>query len=448
MAHTTCPGPPAGGFDPVDPDRLLGLDVLGLAATGQKIIDSGGRQVLWVQCRPVLEAGDERLFCACCGAMGRRKGTDARILAHAPTCGRVTRLLVRVPELTCQHCRRVWRVDMTSAAEPRGLLTHGAVRWALEAVAVDNMAISRVAARLAVSWDTANDAVMVAGLEALGPLEERLKGVRVLGVDEHVWRHRGHQRYVTVLIDLTPVRQGTGPARLVDMIPGRSKTALVSWLADRDPHWRGQIEIVAMDGFTGFKSAAAEQLPTATTVMDPFHVVSLAGDALDETRRRVQQATTGRRGTTKDALYTARRTLLTGIDLLTVRQGQRLEELFADERNTPVEVAWDVYQTMIDAYRHKDRTQGKRLMNRLIDSIASGVPAGIEEVTRLGRTLNRRKDDILAYFDHPGSSNGPTEAINGRLEHLRGIAQGFRNLTHYITRSLIHTGGLRHRLTT
>ena len=36
------------------------------------------------------------------------------------------------------------------------------------------------------------------------------------------------------------------------------------------------------------------------------------------------------------------------------------------------------------------------------------------------------------FFDRPGTSNGPTEALNGRLEHLRGSALGFRNLTHYI----------------
>ena len=45
-------------------------------------------------------------------------------------------------------------------------------------------------------------------------------------------------------------------------------------------------------------------------------------------------------------------------------------------------------------------------------------------------------------------SNGPTEAINGRLEHLRGIALGFRNLTNYTIRSLIHTGRLKDHLTT
>ena len=34
---------------------------------------------------------------------------------------------------------------------------------------------------------------------------------------------------------------------------------------------------------------------------------------------------------------------------------------------------------------------------------------------------------------------GPTEAINGRLEHIAGRA-GFRNLTNYIARSLLGTG--------
>ncbi|GAA3509962.1 hypothetical protein GCM10022294_20320 [Dietzia aurantiaca] len=46
----------------------------------------------------------------------------------------------------------------------------------------------------------------------------------------------------------------------------------------------------------------------------------------------------------------------------------------------------------------------------------------------------------------PGTSNGPTEALNGRLEHLRGSALGFRNLTNYIARSLLETGGFRPRL--
>jgi transposase len=60
------------------------------------------------------------------------------------------------------------------------------------------------------------------------------------------------------------------------------------------------------------------------------------------------------------------------------------------------------------------------------------VPVGFSELTTFGRTLKRRAVDVLAYFDRPGTSNGPTEAINGCLEHLRGTALGFRNLTNYI----------------
>ena len=201
-----------------------------------------------------------------------------------------------------------------------------------------------------------------------------------------------------------------------------------------------------MDGFTGFKTATTEELPDAVAVMDPFHVVRLAGDALDECRRRVQQDLHGHRGLKDDPLYRARRTLHTGADLLTDTQTQRLETLFAADAHVQVQVTWGVYQQMISAYRDPDRARGREKMRQLIESLARAVPTALSEVQRLGRTLNRRATDVLAYFDRPGTSNGPTEAINGRLEHLRGSALGFRNLTHYIARSLLETGGFRPQL--
>ena len=99
----------------------------------------------------------------------------------------------------------------------------------------------------------------------------RFDGVKVIGVDEHVWRHtRRGDKYVTVIIDLTPVRAGTGPARLLDMVEGRSKQAFKTWLAEREHPWRQGVEVVAMDGFSGFKTATTEELPDAVAVMDPF----------------------------------------------------------------------------------------------------------------------------------------------------------------------------------
>ena len=235
-----------------------------------------------------------------------------------------------------------------------------------------------------------------------------------------------------MIIDLTGIRDGTGPARLLDMVEGRSKQAFKTWLAERPQAWRDAVEVVAMDGFTGFKTATTEELPDAVTVMDPFHVVRLAGDALDRCRRRVQQATHGHRGRKRDPLYAARRTLHTGAGLLTDKQTDRLTALFATEEHVQVEATWGIYQRMIAAYREPDRARGRELMTKLIESISKGVPAVLSEVITLGRTLRKRAEDVLAYFDRPGTSNGPTEAINGRLEHLRGSALGFRNLTNYI----------------
>ncbi len=269
----------------------------------------------------------------------------------------------------------------------------------------------------------------------------------MIGVDEHVWRHtRRGDKYVTVIIDLTPIREKTGPSRLLDMVEGRSKAVFKQWLAKRPQAWRDGVEVVAMDGFTGFKTAAAEELPSAVAVMDPFHVVRLAGDALDGCRRRIQQATCGHRGRKGDPLYSSRRTLHTGADLLTDKQEQRLTDLFTTDTHVQVEATWGIYQRMIAAYRHEDRARGRELMQALIESVSAGVPAALTEIRTLGRTLKRRAADVLAYFDRPGTSNGPTEAMNGRLEHLRGSALGFRNIANYIARSLLETGGFRPRL--
>ena len=60
------------------------------------------------------------------------------------------------------------------------------------------------------------------------------------------------------------------------------------------------------------------------------------------------------------------------------------------------------------------------------------------------QTPTRRHLGLLR--DHPHTSNGPPEVINGRLEHLRGSALGFRNLTNYIARCLLETRGFRPQL--
>jgi transposase len=430
---------PDATFDRPDLTTFARLDELGLKVVGQHL--EPGRAVL--ACRVV----EPDAWCHRCGCAGIPRDTVARRLAHEPLGWRPTVLLVMVRRYRCTECGHVWRQDTAKMAEPRSKLSRRGLRWALEAIVVGHLTVARIAEALAVSWSTANDAVLAEGRRVLIADPHRFDGVQVIGVDEHVWRHtRCGDKYVTVIIDLTGVRAGTGPARLLDMVEGRSKQAFQQWLADRPEAWRAGLEVVAMDGFTGFKTATTEELPDAVAVMDPFHVVRLAGEALDRCRRRVQLDLHDHRGRKGDPLYAARRTLLTGAGLLTDKQHQRLQALFDADEHVEVEATWGIYQRMIAAYREPDRTTGKQLMDKVITNLSTGVPAALSELITLGRTLAKRANDVLAYFDRPGTSNGPTEAINGRLEHLRGSALGFRNLTNYIARSLLETGGFRPRL--
>ena len=415
------------------------LDELGLEVLGQRL--EPDRAVL--ACRVV----DADQWCRRCGCEGSPRDSVTRRLAHEPLGWRPTTLLITVRRYQCSSCGHVWRQDTGRAAEPRAKLSRRALRWALEGLVVQHLTVARIAEALVVSWNTANTAVLAEGKRILIDDPDRFDGVQVIGVDEHVWRHtRRGDKYVTVIIDLTPIRDRTGPSRLLDMVEGRSKQAFKTWLRQRPEAWRKGLQVVAMDGFTGFKTATTEELPDAVAVMDPFHVVRLAGDALDRCRRRIQQDLHGHRGHKNDPLYRARRTLHTGHDLLTDRQRQRLTALFEVEDHVQVEATWGIYQRMIGAYREPDRSRGKQLMTQLIDSVSAGVPTALTELRTLGRTLTKRAEDVLAYFDRPGTSNGPTEAMNGRLEHLRGSALGFRNLTNYIARSLLETGGFRPRL--
>ena len=415
------------------------VDELGLEVVGQRL--EPGRAVL--ACR-VVEPDD---WCRRCGCQGTVRDSVVRRLAHEPLGWRPTVLEVTIRRYRCTGCGHVWRQGTSRAAEPRAKLSRRGLRWALEGIVVQHLTVARVAEGLDVSWNTANDAVLAEGKRVLINDSARFDGVTTIGVDEHVWRHtRRGDKYVTVIIDLTGPRAGTGTARLLDMVEGRSKSVFKTWLAERDQAWRDRVEVVAMDGFTGFKTATTEELPDAVAVMDPFHVVRLAGDALDRCRRRVQQDLHGHRGRSGDPLYSVRRTLHTGTSLLTDKQKTRLDVLFADDQHVLVEVTWAAYQRMITAYREPDPARGRDRMRALITSLSSGVPAALTELRTLGRTLNQRATDVLAYFDRPGTSNGPTEAINGRLEHLRGSALGFRNLTNYIARSLLETGGFRPRL--
>jgi transposase len=394
---------------------------------------------------------DGRRQCPDCGSDGRYRDTVIRTVTDVPVVGHPLRLRVRLPRYRCVNtaCEREVFAHNTDRLVRRGwTTTRRCARYICRRLMIDRATVAAVARELGLSWDTVNTIAMDATQVIVANDTTRLDGVRVIGVDEHRWSHvhrRGEDGYVTVIVDLTAALEGNGSARLLDLVPGRSAAALKTWLTAQTATFRDGIEVVAMDGFGGYKSAATEQVPEAIPVMDPFHVVALAGTKLDQCRQRIQQQMCGHRGRAGDPLYRVRRTLRTRMPLLSARQKVRLEAVFADENHLPVEICWGFYQRLIAAYAHPNRRAGKTMMTAIIDALRRNVPQALEELAQLGRTLWRRRADVLAYFDH-NASNGPTEAINGRLEALRRNALGFRNLTHYRLRSLLHCGNLAQRI--
>ncbi|OQZ91063.1 ISL3 family transposase, partial [Mycolicibacter algericus DSM 45454] len=368
-----------------------------MTITGAAIAD----ELTWIDCRPV--AHDPA--CPKCGRPGQLRDHVERVLTDLPVVGHPTRLRVRVPRFTCGNdgCAvTIFRQRIDRVAAPKAATTVRCARWILQRLAIDKMSVSAVAKALGLGWNTVNSVAAELTRELVFGSPVHLDGVRYLGVDEHKWKHRrgqGEPDFVTVLVDLTPVIDGTGPARLLDMVAGRSAEVLKGWLNAKDANFRSRVKVVAMDGFAGYRTATADVLPAARAVMDPFHVVHLAADKLTGCRQRIQQDTRGHRGRTGDPLYGIRRILLTRTELLTDKQKAKLgKAIAAHDAHAAVEVTACYYQDLIAAYANPDRRAGKLAMFKCLKRIRSGLPKGLDELAQLGRSLWKRRREILAYF--------------------------------------------------
>ncbi|WIM73314.1 transposase [Corynebacterium suedekumii] len=208
-------------------------------------------------------------------------------------------------------------------AKPKAKLTDRCTRWILQRLAIDRMSVAAISKSLDIGWDLVNQVALEQAWELIYADPTHLAGVRVLGVDEHKWKHRrgdGTPGFVTVIVDLTPNVDGTGPARLLDMVPGRSAEVLRRWLAAREKSLPRPGESRVDGRIRRLPHRHHRAVAESEEVMDPFHVVHLAADKLTMTRQRIQQDTCGHRGRSGDPLYGVRRILLTRMGLLTDKQ--------------------------------------------------------------------------------------------------------------------------------
>jgi transposase len=407
---------------------LLGLDGFEILAAA----DIGGELELLVQTTADL------VGCPECGAVARAKDRRPTWVRDLPVAGRPVVLCWVKRIWCCPHpeCeRRTW-TERHEAIAARATLTERARAWAFEQVGRHDTAVTRTAKVLGVAWWTVMRQVIERGTPQVED-PPRLEDVSAVGVDETAYLRANANRsttFATGIADLSPGR----PARLLDVVEGRSGTVLASWLADRDQAWRTGIATASLDPFRGYATALTTQLPEAVRVLDPFHVVRLALAAVDDVRRRVQHAQTGHRGRTGDPLYGIRRVLRRRVDHLSVKARARLETgLIAGDPDGEVTIAWTIAQQVMDLYQHDDRDQARAAAAELIAALRE---CPIEELARLGRTLHAWREELIAHFANPEVSNGPTENLNLKIKNTKRVARGYRNFAHYRLRLLLNHG--------
>ncbi len=418
--------------------------------TGVRVVAvAAGRRGLTV----TVESPPGPMGCPACGVVAVSHGRRTHTLIDTPCFGRPVRLRWRkrtwsCPEPACSVGTFTEQVEEVAA--PRALLSTRARWWAVRQLRREHASVAGLARQLGTSWRTVWRSVKPL-LEAMADDETRFDGVSVLGVDEHVWHHvstkpveaggRGPKE-LTGMVDLSRDRKGKTRARLLDLVPGRSGAVYAEWLRARNDAFRAGVQVATLDPFHGYKNALDDELEDAIAVLDPFPVVKLGNQAVDEVRRRVQQEIHGHRGRSGDPLYGIRNVLRCGEEKLTDKQQARLATAFAaDERHVEVEVAWRCAQQLRAAYTAERLRAGRTIAEQVL---ASFPTCPIPEIRRLGKTLKQWREAFLAYFDTCRASNGGTEAINGLIELHRRIARGFRNRANYRLRMLLIGGELSH----
>jgi transposase len=405
--------------------RLLGLD--GFEVTAAEI--TGGEWQLAVQTTATL------VGCTGCGVRAEFHGRRTVRVRDLPIGGRPVVLawrkrIWRCAEPACEV--RTW-TERVAAIRPRAVLTERARAEACRRVGKDAHAVAAVARDLGVGWATVMRAVAEHGTPLVDDAA-RLEGVIALGLDETSFlkaTRLAPTRWVTGLVDLER-------GRLLDLVADRTRAAVHGWLDARPRGWLAQVSTVALDPWRGYASALVAPLGHATVVVDHFHAIRLANAAVDQARRRTQQATLGHRGRKYDPLYRIRKLLLTAQEQLTQRGRVRLRAgLAAGDPTGEVAAAWQGKELLRAVYAAVDPAAARAALERFY-RWADGV--NVAELSRLARTVKAWEVEILAFHATEGCSNGSTEAINLLVKKVKRVGHGFRNFANYRLRLLLHCG--------
>jgi transposase len=409
---------------------LVGLE--GFVVCAQLLDEASGEW--WL----AVETTADRGWCPACGVRAIGHGRRRVVVRDLPLADRPVALvwakrIWRCGEPACPT--RTWSEESLEIA-PRALLTERARAEIARRVGPEEHSVARAARDFGVSWHAAMAAVHDHGRPRVDHLA-RLGAPAAVGLDETSFLAATAERprlLVTGIVDLD-----TG--RLIDVLPARSAVAVTDWLSGKPAPWLAGIRHVVIDPYQPYATAVAKGLPGARLVVDHFHVIRLANVALDEVRRRTQQATLGHRGRKTDPLYRIRRHLLASHDRLDPAGFARmLTWLDAGDPEGEVGAAYLAKELLRETYLAAGAFQARRRLVAFYDHCdRSGVP----ELERLARTITRWETPILRWH-RTGLTNAATEGTNLVIKNIKRLGFGFRNFDNYRLRLLLRCGAPWH----
>jgi transposase len=216
---------------------------------------------------------------------------------------------------------------------------------------------------------------------------------------------------------------------------------VVSWLRERSDEFRAAVQYVAIDPAAVYASAVRTPglLPNATLVVDHFHLVKLANDALTKVRRRVTWDLRDRRGRKIDPEWANRRRLLRARERLSDKSFAKMWNTIADEDPTSqILSAWiakEELRTLLSTVRvggnaHLTRHRLHRFLSWCIDS-------QIPELRTLAGTVDTWWPEINAFVT-TGITNARTEGYNRLVKQVKRVGCGFRNRENSARRIRFH----------
>ena len=274
-----------------------------------------------------------------------------------------------------------------------------------------NCSKTAVAELMRVAWRSVGTILERVAGEAARQVD-LLDGLRRIGIDEI--SHRKGQRYLTVVVD-----HHTG--RLVWAAPGRDRKTVLAFFDQLGEERCKQIELVSADMAAWISGPIAERVPDAVRCVDPFHVVMLATEALDDVRREVWNEAR-RQGNLELAreLKGARFAVWKNPENLTDRQTAKLATI--QQTNSRLYRAYLLKEQLRQIYQLPTAAASRLLDGWLNWARRCRLPSFV----KLARTITEQRDGILAAIEHR-LSNARIEQVNTQIRLIARRAFGFHS---------------------